>query len=95
MSNLLTYLDILFLTFWTFEHVSNIALYCPLTFKETFPFQGSSALIVYAVLQNFNLLIVKLDGLLIGTLNQLTTLVLAVSKALINEVFNDLKSKAV
>lgn len=67
--------------------------------NKLFPFRicysFSSALIIYADLQNFNLLIVKLDGLLKGTLNQLTTLVLAVSKALINEVFNGLKSKAV
>lgn len=67
--------------------------------NKLFPFRirysFSSALIIYADLQNFNLLIVKLDGLLKGTLNQLTTLVLAVSKALINEVFNGLKAKAV
>lgn len=58
----------------------------PFPFRVRYSF--SSALIIYAVLQNSNLLIVKLDGLLIGTLNQLTTLVLAVSKVLINEVFN-------
>lgn len=53
--------------------------------NKLFPFRirysFSSALIIYADLQNFNLLIVKL--------------VLAVSKALINEVFNGLKAKAV